>query len=43
MFQVAASDAATAVLTGRGEVWVLHEFQCRSVASRYTESSKKPQ
>ncbi|XP_018574334.1 inhibitor of Bruton tyrosine kinase [Anoplophora glabripennis] len=31
---VAASDGATAVCTDRGDIYVLHEFLCRKIASR---------
>jgi len=32
---VACSDAATVVLTKKGEIYVLHEYQCRKIASKY--------
>ena len=32
---VAASDGATAVCTHKGDVYVLHEYQCRKIASKY--------
>lgn len=32
--QVASSDGATAVATKKGDVYVLHEYQCRKIASR---------
>ena len=32
---VAASDGATAIATEGGNVFVLHEFQCRKIASKY--------
>ena len=32
---VSASDAATAVVTAKGDVYVLHEYQCRKIVSRY--------
>ena len=31
---VAASDGATAIATSRGDVYLLHEFQCRKIASK---------
>lgn len=31
---VAASDAATIVASGRGDVYALHEYQCRKIASK---------
>ena len=31
---VSASDAATAVATTKGDVYVLHEYQCRKIASK---------
>ena len=33
---VAASDGATAIATAKGNVYVLHEFQCRKIASKYS-------
>ena len=32
---VAASDAATIVVTTKGDVFALHKYRCRKVASRY--------
>jgi alpha-tubulin suppressor-like RCC1 family protein len=31
---VKCSDAATVVLTADGEIYVLHEYQCRKMASK---------
>lgn len=32
---VAASDGATVVCTDRGDIYVLHEYLCRKIASRW--------
>ena len=32
---VGASDAATVVATEKGDIYVLHEYQCRKIASKY--------
>jgi len=32
---VGASTGATVVYTEKGDVYVLHEYQCRKIASRY--------
>ncbi|KAK3770373.1 hypothetical protein RRG08_028271 [Elysia crispata] len=37
VFLVACSDAATVCLTTRGDVYVLHEYQCRKIASKWQE------
>ncbi|XP_041354992.1 inhibitor of Bruton tyrosine kinase-like isoform X2 [Gigantopelta aegis] len=37
---VTCSDAATVCLTVRGDIYVLHEYQCRKIASRWTDVSK---
>ncbi|RUS75693.1 hypothetical protein EGW08_016535 [Elysia chlorotica] len=34
---VACSDAATVCLTTKGDVYVLHEYQCRKIASKWQE------
>ena len=31
---VAASDGATAIATNKGDVYILHEYQCRKIASK---------
>jgi len=37
---VAASDGATAIATSRGDVYLLHEFQCRKIASKQLDIAK---
>ncbi|XP_013776392.1 inhibitor of Bruton tyrosine kinase-like [Limulus polyphemus] len=37
---VAASDGATVCATRKGDVYVLHEYQCRKIASRQLEIQK---
>lgn len=37
---VASSDAATVVLTGKGDLYVLHEYQCRKITSKLLEVTK---
>lgn len=32
---VASSDGAIAVCTNNGDIYVLHEYQCRKIASRF--------
>lgn len=32
---VACSDAAVVCLTTQGDIYVLHEYQCRKIASRW--------
>lgn len=34
---VTCSDAATVVLTENGDIYVLHEYQCRKIASKWQE------
>lgn len=36
----ASSDAAIVVLTGKGDLYVLHEYQCRKIASKLQEVTK---
>ncbi|CAL1542688.1 unnamed protein product [Lymnaea stagnalis] len=35
--RVACSDAATVCLTTKGDVYVLHEYQCKKIASKWQE------
>ncbi|XP_063243097.1 inhibitor of Bruton tyrosine kinase [Bacillus rossius redtenbacheri] len=37
---VAASDGATVVVMKRGDIYVLHEYQCRKIASRQLDVEK---
>ncbi|XP_067674243.1 inhibitor of Bruton tyrosine kinase-like [Haliotis asinina] len=37
---VSCSDAATACLTMKGDIFVLHEYQCRRIMSKWLEISK---
>lgn len=32
--QVTASDAATVIVTSKGDVYALHEYQCRKIVSK---------
>jgi alpha-tubulin suppressor-like RCC1 family protein len=34
VIHVACSDAATVCLTTKGDIYVLHEYRCRKIASR---------
>ena len=36
---VAASDAATVVVTSKGDVYVLHEYQCRKIITKFVDFS----
>ncbi|XP_033741198.1 inhibitor of Bruton tyrosine kinase-like [Pecten maximus] len=36
----ASSDAAIVILTGKGDLYVLHEYQCRKIASKLQEVTK---